>query len=168
MKRHAIAAAVLLLLTAKFLGAQHPYFQLAGGGAIGARYASGSTRGGVFPAGAIAFGLEWRTAFVRVDARAFDTEAEPLLAFGVAVGLPLVRVPIGQAYLLGGAGAGLFVEEGDPGQHVGVGLGFTAGRPLGLYAELRHDYLVGDFTYAARRRGLTSLIAGVRIGTRRL
>jgi hypothetical protein len=105
--------------------------------------------------------------FVRADARAFDTEAEPLLTLGLAVGIPLLRAERAHLYVLGGAGAGYFMEEGDPGHHVGIGIGLTTSQLLGLYAELRYDYLVGTFTYDSRQRSLASLVAGVRVGPRR-
>jgi hypothetical protein len=167
MHRSAACFTLALLLTTTLGAAQRPYVQLGGGAGIGAHYSSGSTDRGAFTAGAFGFGLEWPNLLVRADARAFDTEAEPLLTFGLAVGVPLLRSERAQLYFLGAAGGGLFVEEGDPGHHVGAGIGLTTSQSLGLYAELRYDYLVGTFTYASRRRGLASLVAGVRVGPRR-
>lgn len=156
---------VALLLTTTIGAAQRPYLQLGGGAGLGAYTTDGSPSDhGLFPAGAFALGLEWPQVFVRADARAFDTEFEPLLTVGLAVGVPLLRSERGRLYVLGGAGAGYFVEEGDPGHPVGIGIGVTTSRLLGLYAELRYDYLLGTFTYDARRRSLASLVAGIRVG----
>lgn len=167
MYRAALCAVLALLLTPSLAGAQLPYVQLGGGGGVGAQYSSGSTDGGVYPVGALGFGLEWPGLFVRADARAFDTEAEPLLTFGLALGIPVLRAQHARFYVLAGAGSGFFAEEGDPGQHVGAGIGLTTGQPLGLYAELRYDYLVGTFTYASRTRSVASVVAGVRVGRHR-
>ena len=167
MPRHAACATVVILLTTTLAVAQRPYGQLGGGGGIGAQYSSGAASGAVFSAVALGFGLEWSKVFVRADARAFDTEAEPLVTLGLAVGISLLRSQSTHFYVLGAAGGGLFVAaEGDPGQHVGTGIGLTTGRPVGPYAELRYDYLVGTFTHASRDRSLVSLIVGVRIGPR--
>lgn len=164
MYRAGLCSALGLLLATTFAAAQLPYVQLGGGGGIGAHYSSGSTDRGAYSVGALGFGLEWRRFFVRADARAFDTEAEPLLTFGLALGIPALRAEHTQVYVLAGAGTGFFAEEGDPGQHVGTGIGLTTGRLLGLYAELRYDYLLGTFIYASRQRSVASLVAGVRIG----
>lgn len=166
MLRATLCFAIALLLATTPATAQLPYVQLGGGGGIGAQYASGSTDRGAYAVGALGFGLEWPTVFVRADARAFDTEAEPLLTFGLTLGMPVLHAEHAQFYVLAGAGTGFFAEEGDPGHHVGTGIGLTTSRPVGLFAELRYDHLVGTFTYASRRRGVASLVAGVRIGRR--
>jgi hypothetical protein len=165
MPRRAACLTIALLLAASTGAAQRPYLQLGGGAGLGAYPSEGyPVDRGLFTAGALAFGLEWPSLLVRADARAFDTDAEPLLTLGLAVGIPLLRSQRARLYLLAGAGAGYFMHEFDPGHHVGIGVGLTTSQPIGLYAELRCDYLVGTFTYDTRRRSLASLVAGVRVG----
>ena len=147
--------------------AQRAFGQLGAGGGLGAEYASGAPGNGVFPAAAVGFGLAWSNVLVRADVRGFATKSEPLVTFGLAVGVPLVRSERARVYAFGAGGTGLFVEEGDPGHHVGAGVGLTTSHPTGVFVELRYDYLVGTFTYAQRQRSLGSLIAGLRFGPRR-
>lgn len=168
MQRRAACGAMALLLSTSIAAAQRPYLQVGAGAGLGAHTTDGSPADrGLFPAGALAFGLEWPKVFVRADARAFDTEFEPLLTVGLAVGMPLLRSDRARLYALGGAGAGYFMEEGDPGPHVSIGVGLTTNQLLGLFTELRYDYLVGTFTYDSRQRSLVSLVAGVRVGPSR-
>lgn len=162
---HGSARVLLGLVLSSTPGAaQHPYLQISGGVASGARVVSQSTGGDIFLNGGLSLGLALDRVMVRVDGRAFDTEAEPLLTVGVAIGVPLVRSQSGQLYVLGGAGLGAFVEEGDPGDHVGLGAGVTTAGPVGLFAEVRYDHLIGTFTYQSRHRGLASAVVGLRLG----
>jgi len=144
--------------------AQHPFGQLGGGVASGARQVSQPADHGVFLTGGVALGLAFDAVMVRIEGRAFDTETEPLLTVGAAIAVSVVRTPGAQLYLLGGGGLGAFVEEGDPGDHVGIGAGVATSGPVGFYAELRYDHLIGTFTYSSRHRGLGSAVVGLRFG----
>lgn len=144
--------------------AQRPYAQIGGGLAAGARQVSQPSGSDFFVTGGLTLGLALRSFMVRVDGRAFDTETEPLLTVGVAIGVPLVRAASVEPYLLVGGGLGAFVEEGDPGEHVGVGVGVATRGPVGFYGEIRFDHLLGTFTYSERHRALGSAVVGIRLG----
>jgi hypothetical protein len=159
------AALMVLALAAVAPGtglAQRPYVQIGVGPCLGAGTAHES---GLREGAALALGLQAPGATVRLEARGFNTPEEHLLAVGIAGGITSHPSQTPRFYLLGAAGGGLFVEEGDPANYVGALFGVVAGRRPGITAELRYDYLLSDFTYnASRSHHLVSVIVGLRFG----
>lgn len=143
--------------------AQRPYVQLGGGFGLGAWTENVPDRS-LFAVGAFAAGLQRGTLALRLDARILDTDDEPLLAVGVAGGVISRGPNWPHVYLLGAAGYGLFLEEGDPASHVGAVVGLVAGRRPGVAVELRYDYLLSQFTYQSRSRHLVSAVVALRLG----
>lgn len=166
VRRSSALALAGVLISAGSAIAQQPYLQVGAGVGGGAHYVDASSDGGAFLVGAAALGLDLGRAGVRLDARAFDTESEPLLNVGLALSLDLIQSPVVDLYVLGAGGLGAFLEEGDPGSYVGLGAGTRTHGPVRVFAELRYDRLVGTFTYAERSRDLVSGVLGIRFGGR--
>ena len=102
MRRSTLLALALIPVAPALCFAQRPYVQLGGGIGLGTEW---SSERGPFAAGAFALGLQGRGVTLRLDTRAFDTPAEPLLALGVAVGItsrppqPATPVSLGRRWL---------------------------------------------------------------------
>jgi hypothetical protein len=156
--------AAALLLMAPPVRAQGVFVQVAAGGATGADYTSGSSHPGALGTAMLGAGLQASVLGIRLDARVFDTEAEPLLLGSITATADLFRGQRHRGYVLATAGTGAFLEEGDPGHHAGIGAGVrTTGRPA-AFVEFRLDRLLGTFTYASRQRMIASAMVGIRVG----
>lgn len=162
INRVVLIALIVTALPPSSCLAHDPYIQAGGGLCLGA---ATDHEDGVRAGATVALGLQAFSAAVRLDARAFDTPEEHLVAVGIAAGITSRPSRTPRLYLLGAAGGGVFVEEGDPANHIGAILGMVTGQRPGITAELRYDYLLSDFTYnASRSHHLVSATVGVRFG----
>ena len=162
MRRSALIALIWVAVAPGTGFAQRPFVQVGGSFSLGAET---DHEGGLSEGAAIALGLQANRATFRLEARGFNTPAEHLVAVGIAAGItqPASKTP--RLYMLGAAGGGVFVEEGDPANYIGAILGLVVGRRPGFTAELRYDYLLSDFTYdSTRSHHLVSATVGLRLG----